>query len=77
MRKIGCGRAVRGAAIAGLVQEVTDDKSLPKEERKQRQIEQAPHLSPKARLIKLSRNPARIAQTKLRRTKQARSGKRA
>ncbi|HNT75706.1 MAG TPA: HD domain-containing protein [Anaerolineae bacterium] len=43
-----------GAEVMGLVQEVTDDKSLPKEVRKQLQIDHAPHLSPKAKLIKLA-----------------------
>ena len=37
-----------------MVAEVTDDKSLPKAERKLRQIEHAPHLSPGARLVKLA-----------------------
>ena len=39
--------------IASLVKEVTDDKSLPKAERKALQIEHAPHLSEGACLIKL------------------------
>jgi GTP diphosphokinase / guanosine-3',5'-bis(diphosphate) 3'-diphosphatase len=43
-----------GAEVAALVQEVTDDKRLPKEERKQLQIEHAIHLSSKARLVKLA-----------------------
>ncbi len=43
-----------GAEVTRLVQEVTDDKSLPKDVRKQLQIEHAPHLSPKAKLIKLA-----------------------
>jgi GTP diphosphokinase / guanosine-3',5'-bis(diphosphate) 3'-diphosphatase len=42
-----------GAKVSGLVMEVTDDKSLPKAERKQLQIEHAPHLSHGAKLIKL------------------------
>lgn len=42
-----------GERVAGLVLEVTDDKSLPKAERKQRQVEHAPHLSTGAKLIKL------------------------
>lgn len=42
-----------GADVCGMVLEVTDDKSLPKSERKQLQIEHAPHLSPGAKLIKL------------------------
>lgn len=43
-----------GGAVAALVQEVTDDKSLPKAERKRRQVEHAAEASPKARLIKLA-----------------------
>jgi len=42
-----------GADVCGLVLEVTDDKSLPKAERKQKQIEHAPHLSNGAKQIKL------------------------
>jgi guanosine-3',5'-bis(diphosphate) 3'-pyrophosphohydrolase len=36
------------------VLEVTDDKSLEKQVRKQRQIERAPHSSREARLVKLA-----------------------
>ena len=43
-----------GAAVAGIVAEVTDDKRLPKDERKRRQIEHAPDLSPEAKLVKLA-----------------------
>ncbi len=43
-----------GTEVAGLVAEVSDDKSLPKSERKRLQIEQAPHLSPRAALVKLA-----------------------
>jgi len=42
-----------GETVCGYVLEVTDDKSLPKAERKQKQIEHAPHLSTGAKLIKL------------------------
>lgn len=42
-----------GSEVAGVVMEVTDDKSLPKQERKRLQIEHAPHLSDRARLVKL------------------------
>ena len=34
--------------------EVTDDKSLPKQERKRLQIEHTPHVSQKAKLVKLA-----------------------
>ena len=42
-----------GERVCSLVQEVTDDKSLPKMERKQRQIEHAKEISEGAALIKL------------------------
>src|SRR5215204_115042 len=45
--------ALFGAQVCGYVLEVTDDKSLPKAERKQKQIEHAPHLSAAAKQIKL------------------------
>ena len=43
-----------GGPVASLVQEVTDDKRLPKAERKLRQVEHAAHLSAKARSVKLA-----------------------
>jgi guanosine-3',5'-bis(diphosphate) 3'-pyrophosphohydrolase len=43
-----------GAEVAGVVAEVTDDKSLLKAERKRRQIEHAPSLSIRAKLVKLA-----------------------
>lgn len=43
-----------GPEVLGLVQEVTDDKSLPKAVRKQRQIEHAAHSSHRAKMIKLA-----------------------
>lgn len=43
-----------GREVLVLVQEVTDDKSLPKADRKRLQIEHAPHLSPRAKVIKLA-----------------------
>ena len=43
-----------GEPVAGYVRELTDDKSLPKAERKRLQIEHAPHLSPQAKQIKLA-----------------------
>ena len=43
-----------GGVVAGYVREVTDDKSLPKAERKRLQIEHAPHLSHGAKQIKLA-----------------------
>lgn len=43
-----------GEAVAAYVRELTDDKSLPKAERKQKQVEKAPHLSDGAKQIKLA-----------------------
>ena len=43
-----------GSRIARIVAEVTDDKRLPKAERKRLQIEHAPHLSREAKLVKLA-----------------------
>lgn len=43
-----------GADVASLVVEMTDDKSLPKAERKLLQIEHAPKLSRRAQIIKLA-----------------------
>jgi guanosine-3',5'-bis(diphosphate) 3'-pyrophosphohydrolase len=43
-----------GAAVRRLVEEVSDDKSLPKAERKRLQVERAAALSPGAKLIKLA-----------------------
>jgi guanosine-3',5'-bis(diphosphate) 3'-pyrophosphohydrolase len=46
--------ALFGSSVASIVAEVTDDKSLPKEERKQRQVTGAPHKSEAASIIKLA-----------------------
>ncbi|MDI1240353.1 MAG: HD domain-containing protein [bacterium] len=43
-----------GELVAGCVLEVTDDKSLPKMERKRLQVEHAPHLSDGAKIVKLA-----------------------
>ncbi len=43
-----------GTEVLALVQEVTDDKSLPKQQRKQLQIERAPHKSIRAKQLKLA-----------------------
>lgn len=43
-----------GHRITDIVLEVTDDKSLSKEQRKKLQIEHASHKSPEARLVKLA-----------------------
>lgn len=43
-----------GAEVRRVVEEVTDDKSLPKGVRKERQVEKAPTLSPEAKLVKIA-----------------------
>ena len=43
-----------GQAIADIVDEVSDDKGLCKAERKQQQIDHAPNISDKAKLVKLA-----------------------
>jgi guanosine-3',5'-bis(diphosphate) 3'-pyrophosphohydrolase len=43
-----------GKVVAGIVAEVTDDKRLPKPERKRLQVERAPHISSQAKLVKLA-----------------------
>lgn len=47
-------RSEFGEEITGIVLEVTDDKSLPKARRKEVQVEHAPHISSKAKLVKLA-----------------------
>jgi guanosine-3',5'-bis(diphosphate) 3'-pyrophosphohydrolase len=46
-------REIFGENVAKMVMEVTDDRSLPKDVRKQLQIEYAPHLSEGAKQVKL------------------------
>ena len=43
-----------GEEVLSLVLEVTDDKSLPKQTRKQLQVEHAPHISERAKLLKIA-----------------------
>ena len=43
-----------GTAVASMVAELTDDKSLPKAERKRLQVIHAPHVSPAAALVKIA-----------------------
>ena len=43
-----------GEEVARLVKEVTDDKDLPRARRRQAQVEGAPRLSPRARLIRIA-----------------------
>ncbi|HAU29439.1 MAG TPA: phosphohydrolase [Rhodospirillaceae bacterium] len=47
-------RSIFGDEITNVVLEATDDKRLPKEQRKQLQIEHAAHASPRAKLVKLA-----------------------
>ena len=47
-------RAGFGAAIADIVLEVSDDKALPKQARKDLQVEHAATISPQAKLVKLA-----------------------
>jgi guanosine-3',5'-bis(diphosphate) 3'-pyrophosphohydrolase len=51
-----------GPEVRQLVQEVTDDQSLPDEEQKHLQIEKAPELSPKARLVRLADKLANVSE---------------
>ena len=43
-----------GPEIRAIVEEVTDDKKLPKAQRKRLQVAHAPHISDKAKLVKLA-----------------------
>ncbi|MES9941347.1 MAG: HD domain-containing protein [Candidatus Thiodiazotropha sp. 6PLUC2] len=54
-----------GLVIAGLVMEVTDDKTLSKLERKAMQIDHAPDLSFKAKLVKLADKIANLRDVHL------------
>jgi guanosine-3',5'-bis(diphosphate) 3'-pyrophosphohydrolase len=49
-----------GPRIASIVMEVTDDKSLAREQRKALQVEHAPHLSREAKLVKLADKIANV-----------------
>lgn len=49
-----------GKDVADLVREVTDDKSLPKQARKEAQIEHAAHASPRAKILKLADKTANL-----------------
>ena len=46
--------AAFGAEVLSIVLEVTDDKNLPKQERKRLQVENAPHKSEQAKFLKLA-----------------------
>ncbi len=43
-----------GTEVRSLIQEVTDDKSKPQHERRQLQVARAPHLSPRAKAIRVA-----------------------
>ena len=49
-----------GRTVRKVVEEVTDDKSLEKADRKQRQIDHTPNLSTRAKLIKLADKIANV-----------------
>jgi (p)ppGpp synthase/HD superfamily hydrolase len=49
-----------GKQVANIVQEVTDDKSLPKAERKRMQVVHAPHLSRRAKILKIADKSANL-----------------
>jgi guanosine-3',5'-bis(diphosphate) 3'-pyrophosphohydrolase len=55
-----------GRAVAEVVSEVTDDKSLPKQERKRLQVEHTPHLSDRAKQIKIADKTCNIRDIGLR-----------
>lgn len=52
--------AAFGVEVRQVVEEVTDDRQLPKPERKQRQIEHAPHLSDRAKQVKIADKSSNI-----------------
>jgi guanosine-3',5'-bis(diphosphate) 3'-pyrophosphohydrolase len=52
-----------GNAVAGLVLEVTDDRTLTSMERKRLVIEHAPHLTPRAKVIKIADKICNVADT--------------
>ncbi|MGD1899887.1 MAG: HD domain-containing protein [Phormidesmis sp.] len=52
-----------GQVVCGVVAEVTDDKSLPKAVRKQRQIDHAAELSDRAKLVKLADKISNVRDT--------------
>ena len=50
-----------GAEIAGIVAELTDDKSLPSEERKRLQVVNAPNASRRAKIVKIADKSVNVA----------------
>ena len=53
-----------GAEVRDLVAEVTDDKSLPKAERKKRQVEHTAQISDRAKLIKIADKTCNVRDVK-------------
>lgn len=51
---------VFGDDVASVVEQLTDDKSLPKATRKQRQVEHVAHVSDRAKLVKLADKIANV-----------------
>ncbi len=49
-----------GVDVANVVRQVTDDKELPKDRRKELQIEHAPHLTDRGKLVKLADKIANV-----------------
>lgn len=49
-----------GKDVADLVQDVTDDKSLPKAERKRLQVDHSPHKSDRAKMLKIADKTANL-----------------
>jgi guanosine-3',5'-bis(diphosphate) 3'-pyrophosphohydrolase len=49
-----------GRAVADVVMECTDDKTLPKAERKELQVTHAPEMSPAAKLVKIADKTANL-----------------
>jgi (p)ppGpp synthase/HD superfamily hydrolase len=54
--------AAFGTKIRSIVLEVTDDKRLPKAERKRLQVEHAPHMSSSAKLIKIADKISNVSE---------------
>ncbi|HUF57728.1 MAG TPA: HD domain-containing protein [Thermohalobaculum sp.] len=55
-------RTAFGDDVADLVMEVTDDRTLPKDARKQAQVDHAPHLSDRAKRLKLADKASNLTQ---------------
>lgn len=58
-------RIVFGEKITNIVLEVTDDKDLPKQERKELQVAHAAHSSPEAKLVKFADKIANVRDIKI------------